>query len=85
MKLINPIKEIIITLLVIFAIIIAASIVTGCGSSNVETKSTEYRVNGLRSLQLVTIDGCEYLYGDWSNATILIHKGNCINHKDTIK
>jgi hypothetical protein len=62
-------------------------VLTGCGlmDNNVEIKSTEYRVNGYSSLKLVTVDGCEYLYGDWGNATVLTHKGNCINHKDSIK
>jgi hypothetical protein len=81
----KSIKEIIVTILVMLIIIAFASIVTGCGTSNVETKTTEYRVNGYSSLKLVTVDGCEYLYGDWGNATVLTHKGNCINHKDSIK
>lgn len=69
----------------IISILIIFLVLTGCESRNVESKSTEYRINGLGSLQLVTIDGCEYLYGPWGNATVLTHKGNCINHKDTIK
>lgn len=32
------------------------------------------------SLNVVIIDGCEYLYGPWGNATVLCHKGNCKNH-----
>ena len=69
----------------IISILIIFLVLTGCESSNVETKSTKYRVNGLAPLQLVIIDGCEYLYGSWGTATVLTHKGNCINHKDTIK
>jgi hypothetical protein len=60
-------------------------VLTGCGTPNVETKSTEYRLNKLGPLELVVIDGCEYLYGPWGNAMVLTHKGNCINHKDSIK
>jgi hypothetical protein len=61
-------------------------VLTGCGTSNVESKSTNHIVKpGYQPLKIVTIDGCEYLYGDWGNATVLTHKGNCINHKDTIK
>lgn len=30
-----------------------------------------------RTLEIVLLDGCEYLYGDWANATVLTHKGNC--------
>ena len=61
-------------------------VLTGCGTSNVESKSTQYILKrGYQSLEIVTVDGCEYLYGDWGNATVLTHKGNCINHKDSIK
>jgi len=81
----KSIKEIIVTILVMLTIIVFASIVTGCGTPNVETKSTEYRLNKLGPLELVVIDGCEYLYGPWGNAMVLTHKGNCINHKDSIK
>jgi hypothetical protein len=86
MKAIKSIKEIIVTILVMLAIIVFASIVTGCGTTNVESKSTQYILKrGHPSLEIVNIDGCEYLYGDWGNATVLTHKGNCINHKDSIK
>jgi hypothetical protein len=61
-------------------------VLTGCGTTNVESKSTQYILKrGYQSLEIVNIDGCEYLYGDWGNATVLTHKGNCINHKDSIK
>jgi len=30
-------------------------------------------------LNEINIDGCQYLYGDWGNATVLTHKGNCNN------
>ena len=71
----------------IISILIIFLVLTGCGlmDNNIETKSTEYKITGHTSIKLVTIDGCEYLYGDWSGATVLTHKGNCINHKDTIK
>ena len=62
-------------------------VLTGCGlmDNNIETKPTEYKIKGHPSIKIVNIDGCEYLYGDWGNATVLTHKGNCINHKDSIK
>lgn len=31
------------------------------------------------NLNIVLIDSCEYIYGPWGNATVLTHKGNCIN------
>lgn len=68
----------------ILAIAIAL-ILTGCEEShvarNVDTKQTNYIVRpGHRPLEVVVIDGCEYLYGPWGNATVLTHKGNCPNH-----
>lgn len=70
----------------IISILIIFLVLTGCKSSNVETKSTEYIIkSGYSPVEVVVIDGCEYLYGPWSNAAVLTHKGNCINHKDTIK
>ena len=71
----------------IISILIIFLVLTGCvGMPNIETKSTNHIVKpGYQPLKIVTIDGCEYLYGDWGNATVLTHKGNCINHKDSIK
>ncbi len=64
----------------IISILIIFLVLTGCDKVNVETKPTEYIVaSSFGALQLVTIDGCEYLYGAWGNATVLTHKGNCIN------
>ncbi len=28
-------------------------------------------------LRLIEIDSCQYLFGEWGNATVLTHKGNC--------
>ena len=60
--------------------IILIVIMIGCTMSNVEKKSTDYIVvTGLAPLSVITIDRCEYLYGPWKTATVLTHKGNCIN------
>ena len=32
-------------------------------------------------IEILTIDGCEYLYCPNGSATVLTHKGNCKNHK----
>lgn len=49
-----------------------------CSKPNVEKKKTEYIIrDGEASLEVLTIDSCEYLYGPWGNATVLTHKGNC--------
>ena len=52
----------------------------GCNESNVKTENTGYYVGEfVNELQVVEIDSCQYLFGDWGNATILTHKGNCNN------
>lgn len=65
--------------LIIFVLFISALLLTGCGTPNVETKPTKYTFGYNNTLELVTIDSCQYLYGPWGNATVLTHKGNCNN------
>lgn len=51
-----------------------------CQDSNVETKATNTQVGSyINPIKIIVIDGCEYLWGDWGNATVLTHKGNCNN------
>lgn len=66
--------------IIVFNVVIGMFL-TGCNSPTVKGKKTEYRLEGYdKSLMLVEIDGCEYLYGPWGNGTVLTHKGNCKNH-----
>ena len=63
--------------LIIFACI---ACMIGCTMSNIKKESTEFVVvTGLAPLSVITVDGCEYLYGPWKTATVLTHKGNCKN------
>ena len=51
-----------------------------CYEPNVKRESTGYVIQASSSpLKIVSIDGCQYLFGDWSHATVLTHKGNCTN------
>lgn len=53
---------------------------SSCHEPNVKTERTEYVIRADHNpLTIVTVDGCEYLFGDWGNATVLTHKGNCNN------
>ena len=67
-------KKILITTLFI-------AMISGCiYTPNVDKANTEYVISTLNSpLKIVSIDSCQYLYGDWGNATVLTHKGNCSN------
>jgi len=65
----------------ILMIIVCAGFIS-CTEPNVDSKKTEYILRcGQNRMEIVVIDSCEYLYGDWGNATVLTHKGNCKNHK----
>lgn len=47
---------------------------------NVETKDTNIKVGNYSTpIKIIVVDGCEYLWGDWGNGTVLTHKGNCSN------
>lgn len=50
-----------------------------CDGTNVEKVSSNYILGEHAPLEIVTIDNCQYLYGDWGNQTVLTHKGNCSN------
>jgi len=55
-------------------------IMSGCAETNVEKANTEYVISHLNSpLKIVSIDSCQYFYGEWGNATVLTHKGDCDN------
>jgi len=55
-------------------------LLASCSPRNVESKHTNYDVRGSGiPLEVITIEGCQYLYGRWGDATVLSHKGNCNN------
>ena len=60
---------------------------TSCGQdSNVETKTTNIQVGSYSTpIKMIVIDKCQYLWGDWGNATVLTHKGNCSNSVHKLK
>ena len=52
----------------------------GCREVNTPRKDTGFVVREEKDpLIIVEVDSCEYLFGDWGNATVLTHKGNCNN------
>jgi hypothetical protein len=64
-------------------IIFLSLILISCSEPNVPKTSTQYNIlKNYTPLDLVIIDSCEYLFGEWGNATVLTHKGNCKNHKN---
>ena len=53
-------------------------LLSACSRQNVEKEKTKYVIkDGESSLEILTIDGCQYLYGHQGDATVLTHKGNC--------
>ena len=59
-------------------LILLLATMCSCGQEK-QTIEKTYPIsyNGVSDLKLVNIDSCEYLYGEWGNATVLTHKGNC--------
>jgi hypothetical protein len=44
----------------------------------IKPKESGYKISGvLNTIKVIEVDSCEYLYGDWEDATVLTHKGNC--------
>ena len=61
---------------------------SSCTEKNIKNTPTTFVLeDGRGSLEMVTIDSCQYLFGPWGNATVLTHKGNCNNsiHKNNQK
>ena len=59
-------------------VLLAVVFFIGCTEVNTDRKNTEFVVKGGNSpLIIVEVDSCEYLLGEWGNATVLTHKGNC--------
>lgn len=53
-------------------------LLVGCTPANVPSTKTEYIVNDFYSpVTIVELDSCQYFLGQWGNATVLTHKGNC--------
>jgi hypothetical protein len=52
----------------------------GCVNTtpNVKRVQTEFKIMEFYGpLYIVEVDKCEYLFGEWGNATVFTHKGNC--------
>ena len=60
-----------------YILISIAFILFGCEEINTNSKNSGFVISTGAELQLVEIDSCEYFFGDWGNASVLTHKGNC--------
>jgi hypothetical protein len=74
-----------IAILYIITAVCMLFVLSSCNESNVEMKPIKHILNSGKQIREITIDGCEYLWVAGGNGSALTHKGNCINHKDTIK
>ena len=58
--------------------LLAVVFLCGCNEVNTPKKNSGFVVRaGSNPLTIVEVDSCEYLLGEWGNATVLTHKGNC--------
>lgn len=61
-------------------VVVLALSMFGCQEPTVDRNLTKHVLTyGQNPLQEISIEGCQYLYGEWGNATVLVHKGNCNN------
>ena len=61
-------------------VVMLALSMLGCQEPTIDINSTKHVIRyGSNPLKEITIEGCQYLYGEWGNATVLTHKGNCNN------
>ena len=59
-------------------LIIPMVVLLSCTKTNVRKEKTHYILkDDFGSIEILTIDSCEYIFGPWGNATVLTHKGNC--------
>jgi hypothetical protein len=76
----KAIKDIALIVMMYIGIIVIVLTLTRCGSGNVKTEPTEYKIGG-HTLTEMTVDGCQYLSSYGTNGMIFVHKGNCTNHR----
>ena len=63
---------------ILISILILTILSCGCREVNTPRKGTGFVVREDKDpLIIVEVDSCEYLLGDWADATVLTHKGNC--------
>ncbi len=80
MKQIKVIKDIALIIMMYVGVIVIVLTLTRCGSNNVKTEPTEYKIDGHTLIEM-TVDGCQYLSSFQTNGMIFVHKGNCTNHR----
>lgn len=63
----------------LFVLTVISTLLYSCGDMNVEQKESETNLGYTSNLKIIKIEECEYFFGDWGNATVLTHKGDCTN------
>ena len=66
----------------IFTLLILITL-TSCSQDKIN--ESDVNLGYITPLQTIEIEGCKYLFGDWHNATVLTHKGNCNNKIHKLK
>lgn len=54
-------------------------VLASCDETNVEKVDSNYILGEHPPMEIVTINSCQYLYGDWGYQTVFTHKGDCNN------
>lgn len=61
--------------------IIVLTMMNSCHEQSKSKRKTDFVISvGGNAIEVIEVDGCEYLYYSGSSRTALAHKGNCKNH-----
>jgi hypothetical protein len=62
-------------------IFIAVMLITlvSCEQEIENSKQTSISFGHISPLQIVEVDNCQYLLGDWGRESVFTHKGDCNN------
>lgn len=63
----------------IFMTLVVFALVSCSETSELKPKQTDIYIGHTSPMEVITIDGCQYLFGDWGRATVFTHKGDCNN------
>lgn len=78
MKNVTPTSKTLILVSTLLAFVFSFSACSDEKARKVKKEETDWVVFGNYSkVQIIEIDSCQYIFGDWGNATVLTHKGNC--------
>ena len=62
-------------------LIIILLVLSGCKQTNIESKQPEFKQTNIVTM----IDSCEYVFAEWNNETVLLHKDSCVQCRENVR